>query len=229
MSKVHEGGTMPNMVTLQGEDDVFFLLLKERLERININTDSPDGVHIVCWHSGPAVDCDLVIRPSTSNPYPREVHCEMVLHDLYIPSGSGEWGPKEIEHQLLWLNNPSSERPQGVARYWIHVRDVVDMISVLFDDLPKGKIDICGRRCWSHEAMSSELEMLFNRVRAAESKTFELENLKIFEPNTEPMVSPPRPNLGPLHTAYQKVGLKGWHPVVPFRIGLMECIAHQLP
>ena len=220
---------MPNMVTLQGEEDVFFLSLKERLERIEINTDSPDGVHIVCWHSGPAVECDLVIRPSTSNPYPCEVHCELVLHDLYIPSGSGGWGPKEIEHQILWLNNPIGERPQGDARYWIHVRDVVDMISVLFANLPNGVIDVSGRRCWSHEAMSSELEMLFKRVKAAESKTFQLDNLKIFEPNTEPMVSPPRSNLGPLHTACQKAGLNGWHPVVPFRIGLMESIAHQLP
>ena len=219
---------MPNMVTLQGEEDGFFLSLKERLERIDINTDSPDGVHIVCWHSGPAVECDLVIRPSTSNPYPCEVHCELVLHDLYIPSGSGVWGPKEIEHQILWLNNPVGESPQGDARYWIHVRDVVDMISVLFANLPNGVIDVSGRRCWSHEAMSSELEMLFKRVKAAESKTFQLDNLKIFEPNTEPMVSPPRPNLGPLHTACQKAGLNGWHPLVPFRIGLMESIAHQL-
>ena len=224
-----EGGAMPNMVTLQGEEDGFFLSLKERLQRMGINTDSPDGVHIVCWHSGPAVECDLVIRPSTSNPYPCEVHCELVLHDLYIPSGSGGWGPKEIEHQILWLNNPIGERPQGDARYWIHVRDVVDMISVLFANLPNGVIDVSGRRCWSHEAMSSELEMLFKRVKAAESKTFQLDNLKIFEPNTEPIISPPRPNLGPLHTACQKAGLNGWHPLVPFRIGLMESIAHQLP
>jgi len=224
-----EGGTMPNMVTLQGEEDGFFLSLKERLQRMGINTDSPDGVHIVCWHSGPAVECDLVIRPSTSNPYPCEVHCELVLHDLYIPSGSGRWGPKEIEHQILWLNDPIGERPQGEARYWIHVRDVVDMISVLFANLPNGVIDVSGRRCWSHEAMSSELEMLFKRVKAAESKTFQLDNLKIFEPNTEPIISPPRPNLGPLHTACQKAGLNGWHPLVPFRIGLMESIAHQLP
>ena len=224
-----EGGAMPNMVTLQGEEDGFFLSLKERLQRMGINTDSPDGVHIVCWHSGPAVECDLVIRPSTSNPYPCEVHCELVLHDLYIPSGSGRWGPKEIEHQILWLNDPIGERPQGEARYWIHVRDVVDMISVLFANLPNGVIDVSGRRCWSHEAMSSELEMLFKRVKAAESKTFQLDNLKIFEPNTEPIISPPRPNLGPLHTACQKAGLNGWHPLVPFRIGLMESIAHQLP
>jgi len=228
MSKVPEGGTMPNMVTLQGEEDNFFLTLKERLERIEIDTDSSEGVHILCWHSGPAVECDLVIRPSTSKPYPCEVHCELVLHDLYIPSGAGEWGPKEIEHQVSWLNNPIGKRPQGEARYWIHVRDVVDMISVLFSNLPNGVIDVSGRRCWSHEAMSSELEMLFKRVKAAESKTFQLENLKIFEPKTEPTVSPTRPNLGPLHSACQKVGLNGWHPLVPFRVGLMESIAHQL-
>lgn len=219
---------MPNMVALQGEEDNFFLSLKERLERIGIDTNSSDGVHIFCWHSGPAVECDLVIRPSTSTPYPCEVQCELVLHDLYVPNGSGKWGPKEIEHQILWLNNPVGDSPQGEARYWIHVRDVVDMITVLFPTLPKGVIDVSGRRCWSHEAMSSELEMLFKRVKAAESKTFQLENLKIFEPKTEPMVSPPRPNLGPLHSACQKAGLNGWHPLVPFRIGLMESIAHQL-
>ena len=172
-----------NNLSARGESLAFFLSLKERLQRMGINTDSPDGVHNVCWHSGPAVECDLVIRPSTSNPYPCEVHCELVLHDLYIPSGSGGWGPKEIEHQILWLNDPIGERPQGEARYWIHVRDVVDMISVLFANLPNGVIDVSGRRCWSHEAMSSELEMLFKRVKAAESKTFQLDNLKIFEKN----------------------------------------------
>jgi hypothetical protein len=228
MSKVHDGGNMPNMVTLQGEEDNFFLTLKDRLERIGIDTDVSDGVHILCWHSGPGVECDLVIRPSTSDPYPCEVDCELVLHDLYIPNGSGNWGPKEIEHQVSWLNNPVGEIPQGEPRYWIHVRDVVDMISELFTNLPQGVVDVSGRRCWSHEVMTSELEMLFKRVKAAESKTFQLENLKIFEPKTEPMVSPNRPNLGPLHSACQNAGLNGWHPSVPFRVGLMECIAHQL-
>ncbi len=216
------------MVNLQGDESVFFSSLKERLERIEIDTDSADGVHIVCWDNGPAVKCDLVIRPSTSKPYPSESHCELVLHDLYIPGGSGKWGPKEIEEQISWLNNPIEKRPEGEPRHWIHVRDVVDMLSVFFTNLPSGVVDVSGRRCWSHEAMSSELEMLFKRVKAAESKTFQLDNLKIFEPKTEPMVSPPRPNLGPLHEACQKAGLTGWHPSIPFRIGLMECIAHQL-
>ena len=103
MSKVHDGGNMPNMVTLQGEEDNFFLSLKQRLERIGIDTDASDGLHILCWHSGPAVECDLVIRPSTSEPYPCEVDCELVLHDLYVPDGSENWGPKEIEHQISWL------------------------------------------------------------------------------------------------------------------------------
>jgi len=228
MSKVHDGGNMPNMVTLQGEEDNFLLSLKQRLERIGIDTDASDGLHILCWHSGPAVECDLVIRPSTSEPYPCEVDCELVLHDLYVPDGSENWGPKEIEHQISWLINPVGQRPQGEPRYWIHARDVVDMITELFTNLPKGVVDVSGRRCWSHEAMTSELEMLFKRVKAAESKTFQLENLKIFEPKTEPMVSPNRPNLGPLHSACQNAGLSGWHPSIPFRVGLMECIAHQL-
>ena len=125
----------------------------------------------------------------------------------------------------MWLNNPVGVRPRGDARYWIHVRDVVDMISLLFSNLPNGVIDVSGRRCWSHEAMSSELEMLFKRVKAAENKTFQLENLKIFEPKIEPTIAQQRPDLSPLHSALLKVGAVGWHPLVPFRVGLMECIA----
>ena len=147
---------------------------------------------------------------------------------MYIPSGSGDWGPSEIEQHLDWLVNSSGESPIGEARHWVHIRDVVDMVALLLDDPPTGRIDVCGRRCWSNEAMSAELEMLFSRVKAAEKKTFQLENLKIFEPKVEPTVAKNRPDLSPLHSALQAVGEVGWHPLVPFRVGLMECIAYQL-
>ncbi len=42
---------------------------------------------------------------------------------------------------------------------------------------------------------------------------------------SEPTVAQQRPNLSPLHSALLKVGAVGWHPLVPFRVGLMECIA----
>lgn len=219
---------MLEKITLLGEEDNFLLALKDRFERIGIDTDSGDGIRILCWHSGPAKNCDLLIRPNDSGPFPANSQVELVLHDLFIPNGSGKWGPHEIEQQITWLDNPSKGAPGGEPRHWVHIRDVVDMISILVNYLPEGVIDVCGRRCWSQEAMSSELEMLFLRVKAAETKTFQLENLKIFEPKTEPTQPHPRPDIGPLHTACQAAGLSGWHPQVPFRVGLMECIAHQL-
>jgi nucleoside-diphosphate-sugar epimerase len=215
-------------IFLIGRSNLFGLLLAQRLERIDINTKEANGIQINCWTSGEADDCDLLIRPVNSESYPAKAKCELVLHDLYIPGGSGDWGPSEIELMIDWLNDPESSQPQGQPRYWIHVRDVVDMIVNILPSLPDGSLDVVGRRCWSHEAMTSELAMLFSRVKAAETKTFQLDNLKIFEPKTEPNQSPPRPNLGPLHTLCESVGVGGWHPLVPFRVGLMECIAYQL-
>jgi nucleoside-diphosphate-sugar epimerase len=219
---------MMESLQLTGRETVFGNYLAERLERIGIQTNSEEGLHIICCADGDAVDCDMLIRPSGSISPPTFSNTELVLHDLYIPSGSGDWGPSEIEQHLDWLVNSSGESPIGEARHWVHIRDVVDMVALLLDDPPTGRIDVCGRRCWSNEAMSAELEMLFSRVKAAEKKTFQLENLKIFEPKVEPTVAKNRPDLSPLHSALQAVGEVGWHPLVPFRVGLMECIAYQL-
>ena len=213
---------------LTGRDTEFGNYLAERLERIGIQTNSEEGFHIICCADGDAVDCDMLIRPSGSILPPTFSNTELILHDLYIPSGSGDWGPSEIEQHLDWLVNSSGESPIGEPRHWVHIRDVVDMVALLLDDPPTGRIDVCGRRCWSNEAMSAELEMLFSRVKAAEKKTFQLENLKIFEPKVEPTVAQKRPDLSPLHSALQAVGEVGWHPLVPLRVGLMECIAYQL-
>ncbi len=219
---------MMEYLRLTGRDTVFGKYLAERLERVGIQTNSEEGLHIICCADGGAVDCDMLIRPSGSECPSSFPVTELVLHDMYIPGGSEDWGPSEIEQHLDWLVSSLGKPPKGEPRYWVHVRDVVDMVALLLDDLPTSRIDVCGRRCWGHEVMSAELGVLFSRVKAAENKTFQLENLKIFEPKVEPTITQKRPDLYPLHSALQEVGTPGWHPLVPFRIGLMECIALQL-
>ena len=213
---------------LTGRETVFGKHLAERLERVGIITDNVDGLHIVCSSNENTIECDILIRPSQSKPPTTQVGCEIVIHDMYIPSGSYDWGPNEIEKHLEWLVNSSGEPPYGQPRHWVHVRDVVDMFVLLLDKPPLGRIDVCGRRCWDHGTMSSELGMLYSRFKAAENNNIQLENVKIFEPNIKSTVTQERPDLNPIHSALQEVGAAGWHPLVPFRLGLMECMAYYL-
>nr|AIE98948.1 hypothetical protein [uncultured marine group II/III euryarchaeote KM3_102_D05] len=237
-------------VRLQGLNTPFGTALEERLERVGIETNSTDGISIGCWDSeaqSPENEIfDLFIRPSNS-PKPNSKHkCTLTLHDLYIPSGVENWGPTEITDRLQWLesntrdgensrvdeakrDNTDSqlEAPTGSPRHWVHIRDAVDAVAALLEDLPSGRIDMCGRRCWSHHAMCLELDMLWGRYQAAVDHSFKIEHLVVSEPKTEPTEKVERPNLAQLHAALEAVGTMGWHPLVPFRVGLMECLAHS--
>lgn len=226
------GGLGVVMDSIQLTDDnnsTFAKHLIERLERVGIFVHSSNGLHIVCWEGGQSVDCDLLIRPSTvTSDYLSCSQCEIVIHDLYVPGGSNGWGPNDIDDYLDWLSNPLGNSPKGGSRYWVHIRDVVDMIVQLIDCLPNGRIDVCGRRCWTNDEMGNELDMLYSRTMAAQNQSFQLENLKNHHPSIEYIGVSERPDLAPLHSALQLVDDYGWRPRVPFRIGLMECIAHRL-
>ena len=215
-------------VRLVGRDTTFGAALAERLERVGIPINSTDGINITCWEGGEVADSELLIRPASS-PKPRGNHSStLVIHDLYIPTGSGCWGPAEIEERLNWLSSSEGAPSQGNSRHWIHVRDAVDAVAAMLEQLPSRRLDMCGRRSWSHEAMCEELDMLWSRFQAAVDHSFEVDHLEVSEPQTEPTERVDRPDLGPLHSSLEAAGTAGWHPLVPFRVGLMECIANRL-
>jgi hypothetical protein len=70
--------------------------------------------------------------------------------------------------------------------------------------------------------------MLWARFQAAVDHSFQIEHLEVSEPKTEPTERVERPDLAPLHSALEDAGTMGWHPLVPFRVGLMECIAEHI-
>lgn len=217
-------------VNLIGAHTQFGRHLRLRLERVGVVCDDSTALKIVCWTSGAAEDCDLAIRPTQSDEYPATSRCELVLHDLYIPEGAGDWGPNDIENILAALPSDSGvdDADEGAARHWIHVRDVVDAVADMLPDIPEGTIHVCGRRPWSHRVLRNELEMLYNRVVAAKSQTFQLENLIPLDIPVQLDDQTDRPDLTPLHSALLRIRGEGWHPLTPLRLGLMECIAHRL-
>ena len=70
--------------------------------------------------------------------------------------------------------------------------------------------------------------MLWSRFQAAVDHSIQIEHLEVSEPKTEPTERVERPDLAPLHSALEDAGTMGWHPLVPFRVGLMECIAEHI-
>ena len=216
-------------VLLLGRQTPFGTALAERLERVGIDTDSDDGIRISCWDGSESPSSDLLIRPSSA-PEPLAEHtCTLVIHDLYLPSGVGDWGPTDIVDRLEWLDaGAEGEPPAGSPRHYVHIRDAVDAVAALLKAMPSGRLDMCGRRCWSHQATCEELGMLWARFQAAVDHSFQIEHLEVFEPKTEPAERVERPDLAPLHSALEDAGTMGWHPLVPFRVGLMECIAEHI-
>jgi nucleoside-diphosphate-sugar epimerase len=153
-----------------------------------------------------------------------------VLHDLYIPGGAGPWGPQEIEvaldrHQGMGSGDSLEEHP----RWWLHVRDLLDAVVLLLHDPPLGVLHASGRRGWPHDVLLSELDMLWSRLHAVRGSSLSAADLAPAETRLEVVADrSSRPDLAPLHSALQQAGAEGWHPVIPLRVGLMECIAARL-
>ncbi len=227
-------------VRIHGHDSLLGRALAERLERADIEqsdalTASSDDIAdttIVCWDGAGAFpeSCDLLIRPASVESPPCTTTCELVLHDLYIPGGSGPWGPQEIEvalnrHQGMGSGDSLEEHP----RWWLHVRDLLDAVVPLLHEPPVGMLHASGRRGWPHDVLLSELDMLWSRLHAVRGSSLSAADLAPAETRLEAVADrSSRPDLAPLHSALQQAGAEGWHPVIPLRVGLMECIAARL-
>ena len=227
-------------VRIHGHDSLLGQALSNRLERADIeqshaavgaSADIADTT-VVCWDGAGTLpeSCDLLIRPASVEAPPCTATCELVLHDLYIPGGAGPWGPQEIEvaldrHQGMGSGDSLEEHP----RWWLHVRDLLDAVVLLLHDPPLGVLHASGRRGWPHDVLLSELDMLWSRLHAVRGSSLSAADLAPAETRLEVVADrSSRPDLAPLHSALQQAGAEGWHPVIPLRVGLMECIAARL-
>jgi len=227
-------------VRIHGHDSLLGQALSDRLERADIeqshaavgaSADIADTT-VVCWDGAGTLpeSCDLLIRPASVESPPCTATCELVLHDLYIPGGAGPWGPQEIEvaldrHQGMGSGDSLEEHP----RWWLHVRDLLDAVVLLLHDPPLGVLHASGRRGWPHDVLLSELDMLWSRLHAVRGSSLSAADLAPAETRLEVVADrSSRPDLAPLHSALQQAGAEGWHPVIPLRVGLMECIAARL-
>lgn len=227
-------------VRIHGHDSLLGQALSDRLERADIeqshsavgaSADIADTT-VVCWDGAGTLpeSCDLLIRPASVESPPCTATCELVLHDLYIPGGAGPWGPQEIEvaldrHQGMGSGDSLEEHP----RWWLHVRDLLDAVVLLLHDPPLGVLHASGRRGWPHDVLLSELDMLWSRLHAVRGSSLSAADLAPAETRLEAVADrSSRPDLAPLHSALQRAAADGWHPVIPLRVGLMECIAARL-
>ena len=227
-------------VRIHGHDSLLGQALSDRLERADIeqshaavgaSADIADTT-VVCWDGAGTLpeSCDLLIRPASVESPPCTATCELVLHDLYIPGGAGPWGPQEIEvaldrHQGMGSGDSLEEHP----RWWLHVRDLLDAAVLLLHDPPLGVLHASGRRGWPHDVLLSELDMLWSRLHAVRGSSLSAADLAPAETRLEVVADrSSRPDLAPLHSALQRAAADGWHPVIPLRVGLMECIAARL-
>ena len=227
-------------VRIHGHDSLLGQALSDRLERADIeqshaavgaSADIADTT-VVCWDGAGTLpeSCDLLIRPASVESPPCTATCELVLHDLYIPGGAGPWGPQEIEvaldrHQGMGSGDSLEEHP----RWWLHVRDLLDAAVLLLHDPPLGVLHASGRRGWPHDVLLSELDMLWSRLHAVRGSSLSAADLAPAETRLEVVADrSSRPDLAPLHSALQRAAAGGWHPVIPLRVGLMECIAARL-
>ena len=211
-------------IELNGRETDFGILLADRLTRTGIDIDSPSGIKVLCWNGGDGEDCDILIRPVHSPEFKNYAKAEIVLHDLCIPLVESSWGPSDIWDILESLGG-GTDLTGGVPRHWVNVRDVVDAIALLLESPLYGRLDVSGRRCWSNEALFTELSFLHRRTMSAMDKSFTFDDLSVVEVRTEPDESVERPNLSTLHDALSANCGEGWRPIVPFRVTLMEMLA----
>ena len=249
-------------VHIHGHDTLLGRALAERLERADIELSESATTTIVCWEGAGTLpeSCDLLIRPAPLPSPPCTADCEIVLTDLYIPGGSGRWGPQEIYAAVDWherggdgygerddeadgesvtdgesVADGDNESGSGNAaesgpdRWWLHVRDLLDAVILLIDNPASGVLQASGRRGWPHAVLLSELTLLWSRLQAVRAHSLSAADLAPAATNLDAAVDrSTRPDLAPLHSALQQAGGDGWHPVVPFRVGLMECIAARV-
>jgi nucleoside-diphosphate-sugar epimerase len=222
---------MPKIVHIDGVFDEFRVALADRLQRAGADlVRDIEGADVTVGLGGGASG-DIVVVPLDS---PHGAAKLVVrVHDLIVPSGGGEWGTGILSGWVEGVKRGNIEdRPNNTkARHWVHVRDVVDALTILImaegNLIAKGTIDVCGRRAWAEQDVIEEIGLLWQRYLNAIHHTHTLESLSdVPSPvRASDATHSNRPDLRPLHNALIDAGGEGWHPLVPMRTSLMELIA----
>jgi len=204
---------------------------------------------------GEKVNCDSVDMQVVSNnngeKQVRLAKTQVLMHDLLLPQPSTYWGPQDIYSWLESLLSDSEIDYAYPTRYWLSIRDAIDGLFSLIalPELPTGVIDMCGRRAWQPEEVISELSVLTRRTNHAiegndqalfdaadlvpNSPLGQDSNLKTSSSHSSVSSGPTDPNLGRpdltlLHSSLLQSQPEGWRPLAPFRVSIMEIIAHRL-
>jgi len=223
---------MGKKVHIVGERDVFFDAISDRLTRAGaIFTEDRENADVVV-SLGKGSSGDVVVVPGDAEA--GDASLIVRIHDLLIPESSSEWGPMDIhEWSYRIMEGVNENEVSGIrARHWLHVRDATDALSLLImadsDVMPKGILDMSGRRAWGPQEVLEEMSLLWSRFTNALNHSHTPKSLSAI-PSPVPESSRGsvrRPELGPLHEALRELGTDGWHPLVPMRVALMEVFAH---
>ena len=223
---------MGKKVHIVGGKDVFFDAISDRLTRAGaILTDDRQNSDVIV-SLGKGSSGDVVVVPGDAET--GDARIIVRIHDLLIPEAPSEWGPSDIHewsHRIIEGAN-ENEAPDTQARHWLHVRDATDALSLLImadpDVMPKGVLNMSGRRAWGPREVLEEMALLWARFTTALNHSHTTKSLSAI-PSPVPESSRgsvSRPDLGPLHDALRELGTDGWHPLVPMRVALMEVFAH---
>ncbi|HJL54483.1 MAG: hypothetical protein QGF28_00175 [Candidatus Thalassarchaeaceae archaeon] len=222
---------MPRVIHIDGVDDGFRDALIDRLQRAGADFAEDRGEADVTIGLGGGASGDIVIIPRNA-PH-GDAKLVVRVHDLILPSDGRGWGTEILRDWVEGIKREEAEEHHGdtKASYWVHVRDVVDAMTILIMEeggmTANGTIDVCGRRAWADKDVIDEIGLLWQRYLNAVHHSHTVESLAgVPSPVREGAPNPShRPDLGPLHEAIIEAGGDGWHPIVPMRTALMELIA----
>ncbi|MEE3082631.1 MAG: hypothetical protein VX320_00895 [Candidatus Thermoplasmatota archaeon] len=144
------------------------------------------------------------------------------FHDVYSPGGDDQLS--------VWIGDVisgrNSEKTEQIF-HWVHARDAGNAVQILVENQVKGEFDLCGRRAWTQAMVLDEIIMLWKRFQDTIGYSHSVESLaNIASPAAVTYEGERRrPDLGPLHSALLSCGTDGWRPMIPMRVGIMECIA----
>ncbi|RAH15531.1 MAG: hypothetical protein CMB58_005425 [Methanobacteriota archaeon] len=223
---------MTKKIHIAGNSDLFHDAISDRLARAGaILTPERNDADLIVSLDGD-ISADISVLPAHVEGGSAKL-CIRV-HDLLIPDGINEWGPSDIHEFASMVRNGETdvEISDFELRHWLHVRDATDALSLLImansDSMPRGVLDMSGRRAWGPEEIIDEMTILWDRFTNALNHAHTTESLSAVPSpvrNSNRKESS-RPDLGPLNSSLRKLGTDGWHPLVPMRVALMEILAH---
>ena len=153
------------------------------------------------------------------------------IEDVIIPSGDRDWGNGKILDWIDCVKKGHDPLIEDRVRYWVNIRDVVEAMTTIsmFDGELElsDHVKICGRRGWKDEHIIDEIRILWERYSNSINYSHTIESLSGVPSPVRGLDSEESSlnDLDSIHDILIACGGKGWQPLVPLRISLMEMIA----